>query len=209
MHHGKLRLRTIIVLTALGLAVSFPTTATASSPHEVDPLSLTPALNPAFTWTCFEAGAGIVCRGERSDVYGPDPIGFDCDGQPVSVSGRGEQLMTRWHTADGLATRTMVNISYDDRITLAADGSGPAVRSTQHWNRHYVYNVAGDPSSRILTETGRVLTVFAPDGGKIWQVTGYTEFAPGEDFETVVAQHGRDDFASGGDFVEAVCDALT
>lgn len=209
MQYRKTRLRTIITLAAAGLAVSFPATATATSPHEVDPLTLTPALNPAFTWTCFEAATGITCQGHRSELYDPDPIGFDCDGKPVFVSGHGEQRMTRWHTAAGHATKTVVNISYADRTTLAADGSGAAVRSTQHWNRHYVYPVPADLDSRILTETGRVLTVFAPDGGKIWQSTGYTEFAPGEDFETVVAQHGRDDFASGGDFVEAVCDALT
>jgi hypothetical protein len=186
-------------------------TAGAAPAGDVDPLSLTPALNPTYTWTCSRTGTGISCTGERRSTYGPEPAGFDCDGMPVYVSGRGDDRMTRWHTADGLATRTVVQRSFpEDRLTLSADGSGPAVVSRQHWTQHYHYGTPGDVTTRVLVETGQVLMVHGPDGaGKVFQLTGRTEFAPGEEFETVVAFAGRDDFYAGKDFVAEVCDALT
>lgn len=178
---------------------------------DVDPLSLTPALNPSFSWGCVRTGSGISCHGDRQTAYGPEPAGFDCDGRPVYVSGRGEDRATRWHTAEGLATRTVVHRSFpEDRLTLTADGSGPAVISRQHWTQHYDYGVPGDVTTRVLVETGQVLMVHGPDGaGKVFQLTGLTEFAPGQDFETVVSSHGADDFAAGRDFVGEACDALT
>lgn len=196
---------------ALALVVAATPTAGAAPPGEVDPLSLTPALNPTFTWSCATTGSGITCTGERRSTYGPEPAGFDCDGMPVYVSGRGDDRMTRWHTADGLATRTVVQRSFpEDRLTLSADGSGPAVVSRQHWTQHYDYGTPGDVGTRVLVETGQVLMVHGPAGaGKVFQLTGRTEFAPGEEFETVVSSAGRDDFYAGKDFVAEVCDALT
>lgn len=196
---------------ALALAGATATAAGAAPRSEVDPLSLTPALNPTFTWTCATTGSGITCTGERSSTYGPEPAGFDCDGMPVYVSGRGDDRMTRWHTADGLATRTITHRSFpEDRMTLSADGSGPAVVSRQHWNQHYDYGTPGDAGTRVLVETGQVLMIHGPAGaGRVFQLTGRTEFAPGEEFETVVSSSGRDDFAAGKDFVAEVCGALT
>ena len=156
-------------------------------------------------------GGGITCRGERDTAYGPEPAGFDCGGRAVYVTGRGEDRATRWHTADGAATRTVVTRSFpEDRLTLTEDGSGPAVVSRQHWTQHYRYPVPGDLSTRVLVETGQVLVVTGPAGsGKLYQVTGRTEFAPGADFEVVESFHGRDSFLAGVDFVEEVCGALT
>jgi hypothetical protein len=83
------------------------------------------------------------------------------------------------------------------------------LRSTQRWVQHYTYGEPGEVSTRVLTETGKILMLHSSQGGKVFQFTGYSEFAPGEEFQTVVAEHGRNDFARGVDFVEAVCDALT
>ena len=97
----------------------------------------------------------------------------------------------------------------EDRLTLTEDGSGPAVISRQHWTQHYDYGVPGDVTTRVLVETGQVLVVHGPGGaGKVFQLTGRTEFAPGEEFQTVVSSHGRDDFYAGRDFVAEVCGAL-
>ena len=196
---------------AFSLVVAMMPASSAAGPGDVDPLTLTPALNPTFTWSCATTGTGITCTGERRSTYGPEPAGFDCDGMPVYVSGRGDDRMTRWHTADGLATRTVTQRSFpEDRLTLSADGSGPAVVSRQHWTQHYDYGTPGDIGTRVLVETGQVLMVLGPEGaGKVFQLTGRTEFAPGEEFQTVVSAHGRDDFYAGKDFVAEVCDALT
>ncbi|GAA4401234.1 hypothetical protein GCM10023168_10620 [Fodinibacter luteus] len=193
---------------ALALVVAMmPTSSAVASPRQVDPLTLTPALNPTFSWSCAETGSGITCTGERRSTYGPEPAGFDCDGMPVYVTGRGDDRMTRWHTADGLATRTVAQRSFpEDRLTLSADGSGPAVVSRQHWTQHYDYGTPGDVGTRVLVETGQILMVHGPGGaGKVYQVTGRAELAPGED----VSFAGRDDFLAGVDFVAEVCGALT
>lgn len=78
-------------------------TAAAKSPHEVDPASMTPALNPNFTWTCFETGGGPICQGTWEQAYENEPIDMVCDGDPVYVSGTGSENMTRWHLPDGRA----------------------------------------------------------------------------------------------------------
>ncbi len=199
------------VVAAVAVTAVLPVPAAAASTGDVDPSTLTPALNPSFTWSCTATGGGVTCQGERRTEYGPEPAGFDCDGRPVYVSGRGADRATRWHTAEGLATRTLVHRSFpEDRLTLSEDGSGPAVISRQHWTQHYDYGTPGDLTTRALVETGQVLVVIGPGGaGKVFQLTGRTEFAPGEEFQTVVSSHGRDDFFAGRDFVEEVCGALT
>lgn len=203
--------RTVLVAGCAAVALLATAAPASATSGDVDPSGLTPALNPTFTWTCATTGIGITCHGERDTVYGPEPAGFDCDGRPVYVSGRGDDRMTRWHTADGLATRTVIHRSFpEDRLTLSEDGSGPAVVSRQHWNQLYDYGAPGDVSTRVLVEAGQVLMVIGPGGaGKVLQVTGRAEFAPGEEFETVVSFAGRDDFYAGKDFVAEVCAALT
>jgi hypothetical protein len=213
--HTRAPRRTLPALAAgvasFALVIAAAPSAGANSTRDVDLSTLTPALNPTYTWDCDRTGGGITCRGERVTTYGPEPAGFDCDGQPVYVSGRGDDLAIRWHTAEGLATRTSSHRSFpEDRLTLSADGSGPAVVSRQHWTQHYDYGTPGDVSTRVLVETGQVLVLLGPAGaGKLLQVTGRAEFAPGRDFEELVSMNGRDDFMAGADFVAEVCGALT
>ena len=199
------------VVAAVAASVLLPAPTSMASTGDVDPATLTPALNPTFTWSCAATGGGITCHGERRTEYGPEAAGFDCDGRAVYVTGRGADRATRWHTVDGAATRTVVTRSFpEDRLTLTEDGSGPAVVSRQHWTQHYRYPTPGELSTRVLVETGQVLMVIGPAGaGKLFQLTGRTEFAPGADFEVVESFHGRDDFAAGRDFVAEVCAALT
>lgn len=197
------------VAIALLAASAATSNAHAASSRDVDPAILTPALNPTFVWHCAAAGDGIRCRGERHTTYGPEPAGFDCAGGPVLVLGRGDDVSTRWHGSDDRVTRTVTQRSFDDRLVLAGDDSGGTVHSTQRWVQHYDYRVPGDLASRVLTETGRIRVLRAPGTGTLLRYTGYAEFAPGEDFETLVAEHGRNDFARGVDVVEAVCGALT
>lgn len=202
----------LAALGALALLTATPLVASAKSPHQVDPLTMTPALNPDFTWSCFEAGTGITCQGTFVQSYGPEVVDFECDGHPVYVTGRGDEQMTRWHTSDGLATKTVVNLDYPgDRFTLNADGSGAVVTVRGHWNRHYVYPTPGDRSTRVLTEVGQPYMAFDDSGHKLFQSTGLVRWLPGADFEGIDVVHGPhfvENDPDGSAFVAAVCGAL-
>jgi len=99
-----------ISATALGLLLA--ATAAASSPPVVDPASVTPPLNPDYTWSCFDSGVGPICKGTFESSYENEPIDMACDGDPVYVSGTGRERTTRWHLPDGRATKTITNLSY-------------------------------------------------------------------------------------------------
>lgn len=91
----------ILAISAAVLALLLPATASARSPRAVDPASLTPALNPNFTWSCFDTGAGPICQGTFDVSYENEQIDMVCNGSPVYVTGSGSERMTRWHTPDG------------------------------------------------------------------------------------------------------------
>ncbi len=192
-----------VVVTAPG--------AVSQSPHQVDPASLQPALNPGFApWSCFEAGRGITCKGGYEAAYN-EPIGLECDGQEVWLAGRARERMTRWHTAGGLATKTSVHLDFPaDVFSLSADGSGPTLTIRGHFNRHYVYSVPGDLASRVLTEVGNIYVANQPGSGIVLHDTGSVTFEPGEDFESIAVMHGVHDVYDGRvDVDELICEALT
>ncbi|MBA2465038.1 MAG: hypothetical protein H0V42_08705 [Nocardioidaceae bacterium] len=212
------RHRTGRALLILGFAAVMALTgavpgASAKSPHQVDPNLMTPALNPNFApWSCFEAGTGITCQGSLHQEYVDEAIGLQCDGQEVYVTGYGDEKMTRWHTVDGLATKTSVHLSYPgDVFSLSPSGDGPTMTLSGQWNRHYVYPVPGDLTSRVLTEVGAIWLVHAAGGGGlVLHDTGIVTFAPGADFEDVAIMHGVHDFYSDPSSLDRlICDTLT
>lgn len=204
--------RIAAVLTlALTAALAAGAPAAAKSPNVLDPATVTPALNPNFApWSCFEAGTGITCQGESRPQYENEPIGLQCEGQDVSISGSGREFMTRWHDAAGRATKTIVHLDFPaDVFSLSATGEGPSVTIRGHWNRHYDYLVPGDRDSRVMTEVGAIYLVNEPGRGIVLQDTGRVTFAPGEEFETITSQAGvhqvYDDPWTVG---TVICDAL-
>ena len=87
------------------------------------------------------AGTGITCQGSDAGSY-EDSFG-SCDGRELRVVGTFRERMTRWHTADGLATKTSVHLDAPaDVFSLA--GTDETVTLRGHWNRHYTYGVPGD-----------------------------------------------------------------
>jgi hypothetical protein len=199
------------VALALTATLSVGVPANAKSPNVVDPATVTPALNPDFApWDCFEAGRGITCQGQFRPVYENEPIGLQCEGQEVYISGSGREFMTRWHDAQGRATKTAVHLDYPaDVFSLSPTGEGPSVTIRGHFNRHYDYLVPGDRTSRVMTEVGAIYLVNEPGKGIVLQDVGSVTFAPGEEFETITSQHGvhqvyDDPWVVG----RVVCDAL-
>lgn len=203
----------LVAAGAVAATALLPSTvAEAASPHEVDPALMVPTLNPDFApWTCWEAGAGIICQGDFDPSYS-EPIGLQCDGQEVYITGSGHERMTRWHTADGLATRTVVHLDYPgDVFSLSPTGEGPSLTISGHFNRHYVYAVPGDPTSRTLTEVGAIYLAHASGGGPlVLQDTGRVTFEPGAEFEVVASSGGVHEAYSDPTAIDrAICDALT
>lgn len=205
--------RLLLATGLVGLAAAaIAAPVSASSPHQVDPATVKPALNPDFApWNCFESGQGITCQGSFQPTYANEPIGLQCDGQDVYISGAGREFITRWHTADGLATKTVVHLDYPaDVFSLSPTGAGPSVTVRGHFNRHYVYLVPGDRTSRVMTEVGAIYLVNVPGQGIVVHDTGPVTFAPGQEFEVITSQHGVHDVYDDPSSIDAViCDALT
>jgi hypothetical protein len=199
-----------LTLSALGLALLSTPTAGATSPLTVDPDLMKPALNPEFApYTCIQAGTGITCTGESNQSYTNEPIGLQCDGHDVYVTGSQSARIVRWHDLDGLALKTSLQTNFTgDHLTLSPSGEGPAVVLAGNWHKHYVYNVPGDLSSRVLTETGAMLRLRAPGGGLLFQDTGQVTYLPGDD-ETPTEMHGVHDRFAGVDLDALICQGLS
>jgi hypothetical protein len=214
MTASRLRRARRTALGVLAVTALLPAAAAqAEPPHQVDPALMTPALNPNFApWRCVEAGSGITCTGSYAESYQGVPAGLQCGGQEVYLSGSGREQMTRWHTADGRATKTVVHLDYPgDVFSLSPTGAGPTLTISGHFNRHYVYAVPGDLSSRTLTEVGAIYLARAGRGGPlVVHDTGRVTFAPGADFEVVASSGGVHDAYSDPSAIDtAICDAIT
>ena len=138
------RLMVLLVVGLLAMLVAAPT-AGAKSPHQVDPLTMTPALNPDFApWSCWETGGGITCQGEFDQTYTNEQIDFDCAGQSVYISGGGHEQMTRWHDPQRRALKTLRRAQLPRRpVVPLTTGDGPYVSVRGHWQRHFTYLVRG------------------------------------------------------------------
>ena len=211
-HRPRRAVRIAATCTTAALALLLSAAgAQAKSPRTVAPELMKPTLNPAFApWTCWEAGSGITCQGVNQIAY-DEAFGLQCEGRAVYISGSGSARMTRWHTADGKATKTSIHSGYvRDVFSLSPTADGPTFTVSAHYNSHYVYAVPGDPASRTLTEVGAILLGRAGGGGPLLiHDSGVVTFVPGRDAEVAV-QHGVHDFYDDPSILDrAICEALT
>jgi hypothetical protein len=197
--------------SGLLLSVSFASAVGASPPHTVDPTTMTPELNPNFApWTCTVTGAGITCQGEYDNVYTNEATDLVCDGQVVYVTGRDKAKTVRWHDADGLATKTSIQDNFvGDRLTLSPTGEAPYVVLSGTWHKHFTYPVPGDPTQRVLTETGVALKLRMPGGGVVFRDVGQVTYEPNHEYEVPVVQHGVHDRFSDADLDALICDGIS
>ena len=202
---------------SLGLVIALAATLLpagvvgAASPHVVDPDSLSPALNPHYApYDCWEAGGSIICRGEVEDSYGPELMDwFDCGGQTLTVWGSERQHITRWHDADGNATKTTLDTEFRDVFSLDPTGAGPSLFVFSRFTKHYDYLVPGVRDSRVMRTTGASFIARSSEGGVIARETGWIEFAPGLEDEVFTDYRGPKDLLEDFDgFVERTCEAL-
>lgn len=198
---------------AVLLVASVGGSATAASPHQLDPGQMIPPLNPDYApWVCTETGEGSVCRGAWTDEWsGGDlgPEGLACDGRSIYTTGRHDSQAARWHLPDGRATRTIVRHSDTEFWTLTPDGSGPAIHIFGYWTEHYTYPIPGDRDSRIETWTGADWQAIAPGIGVVFHDVGLLRFNPGVG-EGIDYTHGPTD-SDHGDLdlvIDEICAAL-
>jgi hypothetical protein len=185
--------------------------AVATSPHTVDPATMTPTLNPDYApWTCVVAGAGITCTGEQDLAYTNEAIGLQCNGQDIYATGVQRSKTVRWHDLDGRALKTSIQINFPaDRLTLSPTGAGSAVFASGDWHKHFVYPVPGDVSQRVLTETGSAMKLRVPGEGVTFRDSGTVTYVPDQEYETPSGMHGVHDRFSGADLDALICDGLT
>jgi len=204
---GRHMLRVIARLgIGIVLVASVAGTATAASPHQLNPDQMIPALNPNFgPWICTATGQGSVCRGEDHDAWAGADIGLACDGQPIYSTGSYDSAAARWHLPDGRATHTFFQNAVVETWTLSPDGGGRFATLNARWNQHYVYPVPGDRDSRVETITGSDLQVTSPGIGVVFHDIGLVRLNPGID-TGIDFTHGPTDSDHGD--LELVIDEL-
>ncbi len=198
----------LLVIAFISLAV--PLAAQAASPHQVDPATTTPPLNPQYNpWICTATGGGPICRGSLRDAWTNDDTGLRCGDRIIYTTGNFSSDATRWHLPDGRAEHTFFKNAATETWTLSAIGAGPAVKVRGSWNLHYVYPTPGDRSTRVLTITGADWQVTAKGYGLVFHDTGLVRFIPGSD-DVIDFTHGPTDSDHGNlDLVLAeVCGIL-
>jgi hypothetical protein len=207
----KAALSALALPLAAGSLVAAPTYA--GPPHTIDPGLMVPELNPDFApWTCMRTGDGATCTGELEDSYANLPIGLECDGHEVYVTGTFAARTVRWHDAQMRATKTSLQTTFLDRLTLSptAEPDADYVVFSGHWHKHYDYPVPGDLAARVLTESGAIYRIHEPGAGQLLRDTGQVTFAPGADYEDVDQAHGVHEVYDGtGDVDDAICAGLT
>jgi hypothetical protein len=205
------RSRNLVPLLALFVFAMSATGVMASSPHVVDPDSVSPTLNPHYApYDCWAVGDGSICQGEVQASYGPEVFdGFHCDGAVIYVSGRERQHITRWHDADGNATKTILDTEVVDVFSLDPAMGDPSVTLRGRFTKHYEYLVPGVRDSRVMRQTGASLVAKSSDGGVLAHETGWIEFAPGLEEEVWTDYRGPKDLLEDFDgFLSEVCGAL-
>src|ERR1044072_6820524 len=75
--------------------------ALATSPHTVDPATMTPELNPGYApWTCVRAGTGITCTGYQDLAHTTSiQTNLPADRLTLSATGEGSAVFLSggWH----------------------------------------------------------------------------------------------------------------
>ena len=199
----------MLALVLLGAASASTVLAGGPLPP-VDQGSLQPPLNPQFTYECVREHGGITCRGTFDPTYENEPIGLFCDGREVYVTGGGHERLTRWHLADGRATRTVVTLDYEDHYSLSPDGGGRTAIGIGHWVRAYTYPNPGDKATRVFTELGLMQKIRDDKRHVVWLDEGVIRYEPGHEFETPAWTIGRIDTWNDPAGAEArLCAALT
>ena len=187
----------VLVLAAM---LALPATAGAAGRTPVDPSIMQPALNPAFTWTCWRMDDKTMCDGELHDSWTALDIGVPCAGGTIYSTGTQDQTLRRWGDAEGLALHTHGTGDISETLALNPEMTGTTARLSAHFSQRFLYGVPGDASTRVEVLSGNDITVVVPGTGlvlhdvgvKACDIEGNLLFAHGQhqalDFEAAFAK---------------------
>jgi hypothetical protein len=207
-----MRQTAILVSVLVLLATALAAPVAAKPTNEIDQSLLSPPLNPHLApWTCWATGDGIICDGSVEDEFANEDIGQSCEGQPIYATGSFYDRARRWHTPDGLATKSIGVSGARERWSLSPDGSGAAVKL--HWQvvAHFTYYTPGERDDRQLTEAGAWWIATAPGSGLVFRDAGKITYAVGaeNDGNNPIDMRGQfDTWADWDAAMERVCAAL-
>lgn len=167
-------LRSALVIGFVVSGVSSVPTAFAGRPDTVDPNLMEPALNPSFApWTCWRAGATIVCEGSKTETYTGLEVDFlACEGGPIYSAGTLTSTARRIGDPTGQALETAFRDRYVETFSANASGEDARLRSIGRLQHTFSYGVAGDPSTVSETLAGIGISVTGPGFGVVLHDVG-------------------------------------
>lgn len=172
----------------------------------VDPTTITPPLNPSFTWTCQRVGDKTLCEGERHDAWDALNTGIPCGGGFIYSTGTDERTLRRWGDAEGRALHTQGHARIRETLSLSPDMSGRTASAIGQFNDRYRYPVPGDIDSRVQTISGIDVRVTVRGSGVVMKDVGVKSF---DIDDNLLFAHGQHDILDGFDEAFAkVCAAL-
>ena len=196
-----------LLLTLLATMVLLVPAAAASAAGRtpVDPSIMQPALNPAFTWTCWRMDDKTMCDGEFHDSWTASDIGVPCAGGTIYSTGTQDQTLRRWGDAEGLALHTHGHGDIGETLALNPEMTGTTARLSAHFSQRFLYGVPGDVSTRVEVVSGNDITVVVPGTGLVMHDVGVKAF----DIEgNLLFAHGQHEALDFDAAFAKVCDAL-
>lgn len=194
----------VLVLAAM---LALPATVGAAGRTPVDPSIMQPALNPAFTWTCWRMDDKTMCDGEPHDSWTALDIGVPCAGGTIYSTGTQDQTLRRWGDAEGLALHTHGTGDISETLALNPEMTGTTARLSAHFSQRFLYGVPGDASTRVEVLSGNDITVVVPGTGLVIHDVGVKAFDIEGNLLFAHGQHAALELGFDAIFAK-VCDAL-
>jgi hypothetical protein len=162
----------------LSLTVVAPASAGpgGGGPAPVDPATITPPLNPTFSWDCRRAGTNTICDGERSDAWEAVNTEIPCGDGWLWSTGTDDRTLRRFGDALGRAVRTQGHATIRETLSLSPDMSGPTASLIGQFNDRYRYSTPGDLSTRVQVISGIDLRVTVVGQGVVVRDVGVKAF---------------------------------
>jgi hypothetical protein len=187
------------------LLLATSSAALAGRPDTVDPASITPELNPTFTWECWRTGNNTICEGERLTTYEAVEA-IPCADGWIYASGAAHESLRRVGDADGRALYTIGTVHIHDLMSRSPDFGGVIGRANAAWSDYYEYVIPGDLDSRITTRRGADLVFTVPGVGMVVLDAGVKAW---NIEDTILLDRGRHDFVDDIEgAAERACEAL-
>jgi hypothetical protein len=168
--------RALVTLSAAIAVLATPGAAGADGRSPVDPSIMQPPLNPTYDWGCWRTDAGTLCDGERHLAWTAADTGLPCQGGTVYSTGTDDRFLRRWGDAQGRALHSHSVADIRETLSLSPEMTGTTARGIGHFSERFSYAVPGDPSTRVVVQSGNDVTVVMPGTGLVLHDVGVKSF---------------------------------